>query len=98
MIPSAYDDMSNVRAQRKGMNKMISVMVLAFVVAWLPYSIMALINVFDYKCIISTDVAVSILILAKSSICYNPIIYAYFNRDVSAIPTKCPESLKSCLC
>ncbi|CAK9834528.1 Blue-sensitive opsin [Anthophora retusa] len=62
--------------------KMIALMITAFLLAWSPYAALALAaQYFDAKP--SASVAVLPTILAKSSICYNPIIYAFLNKQFS---------------
>lgn len=70
---------------------MVFLMVSAFLVAWTPYAVMALIEQFvvitDYqeegKGIVSPAAAVAPSLLAKSSVCYNPIIYVVMNPQVN---------------
>ena len=54
----------------------------AFLVAWTPYSIFALMEQFGNPDIISPGVAVLPALIAKSSICYNPIVYVLSNSQV----------------
>ncbi|CAK9807078.1 RHO [Anthophora plagiata] len=66
--------------------KMVALMITAFLLAWSPYAALALAaQYFDAKP--SASVAVLPALLAKSSICYNPIIYAGLNNQF-------PRSLK----
>ncbi|XP_043251194.1 rhodopsin, GQ-coupled-like [Colletes gigas] len=66
--------------------KMVALMITAFLLAWSPYAALALAaQYFDAKP--SAAVAVLPALLAKSSICYNPIIYAGLNSQF-------PRSLK----
>ncbi|XP_076395609.1 green-sensitive opsin isoform X2 [Megachile rotundata] len=66
--------------------KMVALMITAFLLAWSPYAALALAaQYFDAKP--SASVAVLPALLAKSSICYNPIIYAGLNSQF-------PRSLK----
>ncbi|CAK9833716.1 Visual pigment-like receptor peropsin [Anthophora retusa] len=65
---------------------MVALMITAFLLAWSPYAALALTaQYFDAK--LSASVAVLPALLAKSSICYNPIIYAGLNSQF-------PRSLK----
>ncbi|KAK2588365.1 hypothetical protein KPH14_004379 [Odynerus spinipes] len=69
--------------------RMVALMISAFLIAWLPYAALALAaQYFDAKP--SPSVAVLPALLAKSSICYNPIIYAGLNAQF-------PRSLKKIL-
>ncbi|XP_076172561.1 pinopsin isoform X3 [Ptiloglossa arizonensis] len=66
--------------------KMVALMIAAFLLAWSPYAALAIAaQYFDAKP--SASVAVLPALLAKSSICYNPIIYAGLNSQF-------PRSLK----
>lgn len=60
---------------------MVAVMIVAFFVAWTPYALLALIIQFgDTE--VHPGVAVVPALVAKSSICYNPIIYVGLNTQV----------------
>ncbi|XP_066588422.1 rhodopsin-like isoform X1 [Prorops nasuta] len=66
--------------------KMVALMIIAFLVAWSPYATLALAaQYFHMKA--SPAVAILPALLAKSSICYNPVIYAGLNAQF-------PRSLK----
>ncbi|KAM8830130.1 parapinopsin-like [Synchiropus picturatus] len=69
--------------------RMVVVMVLAFLVTWLPYAAMALAVIFDHSLDLDPLVATIPVYFAKSSTCYNPIIYIFMNRQFRdhAIPT-----------
>uniref|UniRef100_A0A1B0CMJ6 G-protein coupled receptors family 1 profile domain-containing protein n=2 Tax=Lutzomyia longipalpis TaxID=7200 RepID=A0A1B0CMJ6_LUTLO len=60
---------------------MVAVMIVAFLIAWTPYSAFALIEQFASPDIISPGAAVLPALIAKSSICYNPIIYVGMNTQ-----------------
>jgi len=62
---------------------MIGVMIGAFLLAWTPYASFALIVAFGDPSSITPGMAVIPSLLAKSSICYNPIIYVALNTQVS---------------
>ncbi|XP_029679539.1 rhodopsin-like [Formica exsecta] len=88
IISSYYGIIRNLKKMRKriGQNNkrekkvtmMVYLMILAFLIAWLPYAILALAVQYFY---VQTSHIVAVLpaLLAKSSICYNPIIYASLN-------------------
>lgn len=61
---------------------MVVVMVLAFLLTWLPYAAMALAVVMDSTLYINPIIATIPVYLAKSSTVYNPIIYIFMNRQV----------------
>ncbi len=61
---------------------MVVVMVAAFFIAWGPYAVFSLIIAFsDIQ--LSQALQIMPCLFAKSSVCYNPIIYFYFNKQVS---------------
>lgn len=62
---------------------MVAVMVLAFLVTWLPYAAMALAVILDSNLYIDPIIATIPVFLAKSSTVYNPIIYIFMNRQVT---------------
>lgn len=62
--------------------RMVVVMVLAFLVTWLPYAAMALVVIIDSSVYIDPIIATIPVFLAKSSTVYNPIIYIFMNRQV----------------
>ncbi|XP_029995214.1 parapinopsin a [Sphaeramia orbicularis] len=68
---------------------MVVVMVLAFLVTWLPYAAMALSVIIDSSLYINPLIATIPVYLAKSSTVFNPIIYIFMNRQFRsyAIPT-----------
>lgn len=55
----------------------------AFLIAWTPYSIFALSEQFGDPDLITPSLAVLPALIAKSSICYNPLIYVGMNSQVS---------------
>ncbi|XP_050423767.1 rhodopsin-like [Adelges cooleyi] len=59
---------------------MVAVMILAFLTAWLPYAVLALLIAFTGIRISPTASMIPAL-CAKSSICYNPIIYIGLNTQ-----------------
>lgn len=62
---------------------MVLIMVLAFLFAWTPYAIISLIAQFSDVSLISPGMSVIPALIAKSSICYNPIIYVGMNTQVT---------------
>lgn len=62
--------------------RMIVVMVMAFLVTWLPYAGMALAVIMDSSLNIDPIIATVPVYLAKSSTVYNPVIYIFMNRQV----------------
>uniref|UniRef100_A0A182JS57 G-protein coupled receptors family 1 profile domain-containing protein n=1 Tax=Anopheles christyi TaxID=43041 RepID=A0A182JS57_9DIPT len=71
------------RAERR-VTSMVAVMIVAFMIAWTPYAIFALIEQFGPPELIGPGLAVLPALVAKSSICYNPIIYVGMNTQFRA--------------
>lgn len=57
-------------------------MAIVYFLCWLPYAIEALFVTFDAKDKLATGMTVFAMLAAKSSICFNPLIYVYMNREV----------------
>lgn len=62
--------------------RMVVVMVLTFLVTWLPYAAMALSVIIDSSLHIDPLIATIPVYFAKSSTVYNPIVYIFMNRQV----------------
>ncbi|XP_048515705.1 rhodopsin-like [Athalia rosae] len=60
--------------------KMVAIMITAFLVAWTPYSVFAL-SAQYFKVTPTPMLAILPSLWAKSSICYNPVIYAGMNTQ-----------------
>lgn len=63
--------------------RMVIVMIMAFLVTWLPYAALALSVIFDSNLYINPVIAAIPAHLTKSSTVFNPIIYIFMNRQVS---------------
>ncbi|KFP99317.1 Pinopsin, partial [Leptosomus discolor] len=61
---------------------MVAVMVICFLLCWLPYATVALIATFGKPGLITPTASIIPSILAKSSTVYNPIIYVFLNKQV----------------
>ncbi|XP_036389248.1 parapinopsin a [Megalops cyprinoides] len=61
--------------------RMVIVMVLAFLLTWLPYAAFALAVILDPELHINPITATIPMYLAKSSTVFNPIIYIFMNRQ-----------------
>lgn len=61
---------------------MVGIMVTAFMIAWTPYAIFALLKQFGPRHFIGPGMAVLPALIAKSSICYNPLVYVGMNTQV----------------
>ncbi|CAG9788138.1 unnamed protein product [Diatraea saccharalis] len=60
---------------------MVFIMIIAFTVAWTPYSLFALMEQFATEGIFSPGAGVIPALVAKSSICYDPLIYVGMNSQ-----------------
>ncbi|XP_034947122.1 blue-sensitive opsin-like [Chelonus insularis] len=100
IITSAYADIictlkkvkkriGTSRRRERRVTIMVALMIIAFLIAWTPYAIFAIaVQYFYYHPTGLITIIPSLL--AKTSICYNPIIYAGLN-------TQFPRSLKKIL-
>ncbi|KAK6480773.1 parapinopsin-like [Huso huso] len=61
--------------------RMVIMMVLAFLVCWLPYAAFAMAVVFNPQLHINPIIATVPMYLSKTSTVYNPIIYIFMNRQ-----------------
>ncbi|CAH1184718.1 unnamed protein product [Phyllotreta striolata] len=68
------------KAERR-VTLMVLLMIVSYLFAWSPYAVCALIEQFGEPSTISPAVGVLPALLAKSSICYNPIIYVGLNSQ-----------------
>ncbi|NWV68360.1 OPSP protein, partial [Malurus elegans] len=70
------------RSREQRILVMVLVMVVCFLLCWLPYAAVALIATFGKPGLISPAASIVPAILAKSSTVYNPIIYVFLNKQV----------------
>uniref|UniRef100_A0A673IPP2 Parapinopsin-like n=1 Tax=Sinocyclocheilus rhinocerous TaxID=307959 RepID=A0A673IPP2_9TELE len=70
---------------------MVVVMVMAFLLIWLPYAAFALSVILDPNLYIDPVIATVPVYLAKSSTVFNPIIYIFMNRQVIFFHVGFPE-------
>ena len=54
---------------------------IAFIIAWTPYSIVAIIQMAGYKGTVNYWVHGCLTLIAKSSACFTPILYALMSGD-----------------
>uniref|UniRef100_A0A3Q3J940 G-protein coupled receptors family 1 profile domain-containing protein n=1 Tax=Monopterus albus TaxID=43700 RepID=A0A3Q3J940_MONAL len=73
---------SDVNCVEVQVARIVAVMVLTFLVTWLPYAAMALAVMLDSSLYIDPVIATVPVYLAKSSTVYNPIVYVFMNRQV----------------
>ncbi|OQV14161.1 putative Rhodopsin, G0-coupled [Hypsibius exemplaris] len=69
----------SVSKTQANITRMVIVMVMAFLLAWMPYAIVSAVVLFGGSHLITAPIATLPAIFAKSSIIYNPIIYAIMN-------------------
>nr|XP_045612178.1 parapinopsin-like [Procambarus clarkii] len=72
---------SGVARAEKRVAMMVLVMVVTFLAAWTPYSVITLIMAFGNPLLVTPGAAVAPAICAKSSCLYNPIIYVGLNTQ-----------------
>nr|AXN75746.1 opsin [Exaiptasia diaphana] len=63
----------------RSISKMAGLAIVAFTITWLPYCVYALISAFGGSHLIDTKTGLIACLVAKSSILYNPFIYALVN-------------------
>lgn len=63
--------------------RMVIVMVMSFLLTWLPYAAFAITVIIDSTIYINPVIATIPMYLTKSSTVFNPIIYIFMNRQVS---------------
>ncbi|XP_072153784.1 parapinopsin [Bemisia tabaci] len=69
------------RAERRVVY-MVGLMIVAFLIAWTPYAVLSmLVAIWGRNDLVSPGLSVIPAIVAKSSICYNPIIYVALNTQ-----------------
>ncbi|XP_054242176.1 pinopsin-like [Indicator indicator] len=78
-VSSINKGMSRSREQR--ILIMVVVMVICFLLCWLPYATVALIATFGKPGLTTPAASIIPSILAKSSTVYNPIIYVFLNKQ-----------------
>ena len=61
---------------------MSAVMVSCFLIAWTPYAIMAMGATYGSPEVFTPSIAVLPALFAKTSTCYNPVIYVFMNKQV----------------
>uniref|UniRef100_A0A6J0UQP0 Parapinopsin-like n=1 Tax=Pogona vitticeps TaxID=103695 RepID=A0A6J0UQP0_9SAUR len=70
-------------------SRMVIVMVMAFLICWLPYATFALVVVGNPKIYINPIIATVPMYMAKSSTFYNPIIYIFMNKQFRDCLIRC---------
>lgn len=73
--------MSRKREQR--VLFMVVIMVICYLLCWLPYGVVALLATFGPLGLVTPEVSIIPSILAKSSTVINPVIYVFMNKQVS---------------
>ena len=68
---------------QKRLTQMVALMVTCFLVAWLPYALVSVIVMAGGVRHLSATATTVPALLAKSSLIYNPIIYAFMNPQVT---------------
>ena len=71
---------SSARQKEKRAAVMVIAMIAAFLVSWLPYAIICFVKMAGLN--VTPTVSALPLLCAKSSICWNPIIYVVLNEQV----------------
>lgn len=61
---------------------MVVVMVICYLLCWLPYGIMALLATFGPPGLVTPEASIIPSVLAKTSTVINPVIYVFMNKQV----------------
>lgn len=72
--------MSRKREQR--VLFMVVIMVVCYLLCWLPYGIMALLATFGPPGLVTPEASIIPSVLAKTSTVINPVIYVFMNKQV----------------
>lgn len=75
--------MSRKREQR--VLFMVVIMVVCYLLCWLPYGIMALLATFGPPGLVTPEASIIPSVLAKTSTVINPVIYVFMNKQVRRI-------------
>ena len=73
---------STAAKAEKTITIMSAVMVSCFLIAWTPYAIMAMGATYGSPEVFTPSIAVLPALFAKTSTCYNPVIYVFMNKQV----------------
>ncbi|CAF97627.1 unnamed protein product [Tetraodon nigroviridis] len=65
---------------------MVVVMVICYLLCWLPYGVVALLATFGPPGLVTPAASIIPSILAKSSTVINPVIYVFMNKQVLPVP------------
>ncbi|XP_039583861.1 pinopsin-like [Passer montanus] len=80
-VTGAEAGSSRGHEQRVLLLLMVQLMVLCFLLCWLPYAAVALLATFGQPGLITPAASIVPAILAKSSTVYNPVIYMFLNKQ-----------------
>ena len=79
----------NVKRMSQKREKKICALVIwmniAFLVCWMPYGVICFMYIFGGRGYVSPSVVVIPLLAAKTSVCWNPIIYIAMNPQVTCL-------------
>lgn len=62
---------------------MVVIMVICYLLCWLPYGVVALLATFGPPGLVTPEASIIPSVLAKSSTVINPVIYVFMNKQVS---------------
>lgn len=64
---------------------MVVVMVVCYLLCWLPYGVMALVATFGPSGLVTPEASIIPSVLAKTSTVINPVIYVFMNKQVRRV-------------
>lgn len=79
-VSGINSSMSRKREQR--VLFMVVIMVICYLLCWLPYGIMALLATFGPPGLVTPEASIIPSVLAKTSTIVNPVIYVFMNKQV----------------
>lgn len=85
--------MSRKREQR--VLFMVIIMVICYLLCWLPYGVVALMATFGPPDLVTPEASIIPSILAKSSTVINPVIYVFMNKQVGVRQTAFVEQTEN---
>lgn len=67
---------------------MVVIMVVCYLLCWLPYGVVALLATFGPPGLLTPEASIIPSILAKSSTVINPVIYVFMNKQVRLLAVR----------
>ncbi|XP_028844783.1 vertebrate ancient long opsin a [Denticeps clupeoides] len=91
-VSNTHGRLGNTRKPERQVTRMVVVMIVAYMVAWTPYAIFSIVVTSWPTIDLDPRLASVPAFFAKTSACYNPVIYVFMNKQFK----KCLIQLFSC--